>query len=62
MVTSGPRYRCFGPMSRCVSLYQAFENARVNRSKSARKRSHMARYSGSTLSAMSEVIIMSGFI
>ncbi len=49
-------------MSRWVSLYQAFENASVKRSKSARKRSHTARYSGSTFRAMSEVIIMSGFI
>ena len=49
-------------MSRWVSLYQALENAWVKASKSPRNFSHTARYSGSTFSAMSVVIIISGFI
>jgi hypothetical protein len=36
VLTSGPRYRDLGPMSRWVSLNQALENASVKASKSAR--------------------------
>src|ERR1022692_3183484 len=49
-------------MSRWVSLYQALEKALVKASKSPRNFSQTLRYSGSTFSAMSVVIIMSGFI
>src|ERR1039458_2269814 len=49
-------------MSRWVSLYQALEKALVKASKSPRNFAQTLRYSGSTFSAMSVVIIMSGFI
>ena len=44
--TSAPRYRATGPMSRCVSLYQAFAKASASSSGFSMKRFAMAAYAG----------------